>query len=186
MATNFTLISNQYSANTQNIRKRTVGDSPALYNSEYLRDGHGLLTLSCAIAGENNGNNAPMVGTAPKCFGFYTDRRFLWYDSIDVDGKRDNRITPVDVTYQSTGYGHYYDTLAHNGIVSFLSAGNAIHTNVPVFDPVTNMTTAYLYPMASHGTHHNSFFDARYPNDVSKSIRPITVSGMMDGDLYDQ
>ncbi len=53
MKENFTLIAQDYGNNTQTIRKQGIGDSQSGYYTEYLRGGHGLSTLSSAIAARN-------------------------------------------------------------------------------------------------------------------------------------
>jgi hypothetical protein len=189
MANNFTLISNNYATNTQNIKKQSAGDSEPGYETSALRSGHGLITLSCAIAAENNGTDAPMVGVAPYCSGFYVS----WYASInfrkiDVDGIMNNHISILDVIYQAADYQHHHSDLVHNGIVFTIGAGNSITSTsaqnlLKIYNPILGTSTYYYVPVNFFGS--RSFFDNRYPNDVNKRIQPITVAGFQDGELFD-
>jgi hypothetical protein len=151
MDVNFTYFSNNTTGILQNIKKRGIGDTDEPnFHSDTVRNGHGLATLSCAISGENNGIYAPMLGTAPKCSGFYLHHGlYSSYPHIDVDGIMDGKITCVDVTFQATSYYYYYIYMLPKGIVHTVGIGNTVSSQgdtISIFDPINNTSTLYIYP----------------------------------------
>lgn len=167
--THLDLVNNFYQITALN-----QGDGDVLTSN--MKDGHGLATLSCVIADDNNGY--PLVGSCPDCKGFYTDSPEN-FTRIDVDGTVGNGITVPQVVYECVGYMHDPLNLIQSGIVALGAAGNSL--GLSVFN-----SNNILYPRSSPWHMYEAFPCPDYPTDRTKDLKVISVGGLADGTYHDR
>ncbi len=163
------------------------------HDTEPIRGGHGLNTMSCAIADDNNDH--PMVGSCPDCKGFLIDwghgLKYIW--EIDVDMTVGNGIKVPQVVYQAAGYSGYdVPEMFDNGMVALGAAGN--YLALTTFNQGEPDMYRMLYPAmsppysttANSSWMHRSYPDPTDPSNPNKFVKVITVGGLSDGVFRDE
>ncbi|MBI3260476.1 MAG: T9SS type A sorting domain-containing protein [Ignavibacteriae bacterium] len=147
-----------------------------------LKTGHGLYVMSCAIA--QNGNDYPLVGSAPQCKGIATDISGNDPTSeIDIDGVVNGYIKFPDIrnmSYEQTGT--YYSKDIDAGIVCVANTGNTRGMDLKRIRPdgVYPNEPSKRWPGAS------TFIDPAYPANPAKDYKVICVGGTDVGDFLDR
>lgn len=161
------------------VANSNLGDG--LYETEPLRNGHGLYTLSVAIGDDDN--NYPLVGTCPDCEGFYTSwNSSIEFNDIDVDKIAGNGLTPPHVVYQAASYDYNeLDNMAA-GIVLLAAAGNQL---IKYGYGSDSYVYTSFYPPYSKSVNTfwmgKNFYDPNHPADIDFSLKPITVAALASG-----
>ncbi len=143
-----------------------------------LTNSHLSVVLPIVVATSNNDNGTTppsggMVGVAPKTRGVALDWNIdvSTISSLDVDNKRDNVITPVDiVNYSYTGGTSGYESLTNAGIIQVAAAGNGRLSG-------TNPGAAFPSALV--------FSDPSNSSDGTKDVKILSVAALEDGLVRD-
>ncbi len=145
-----------------------------------LASGHGMITMSTAIADDNN--YLPMVGTCPDCNGFIISAGNSIL-SVDIDRNVNGIKTRPHVFYKCNGVSSNINKdVIENGIVYLVAWGNGMLL-YPQFTSVKGIT--YPYP-PEYGTFRDRCFeDPNVSSANRKVVKQINIAGLMDGVLTD-